>query len=79
MKTLTVKLPDDLNSRLNMVSKNKGVSKSQVVRKAIAAFFVREEKPVEGSFLSLAEDMCGCIHAPIDLSTDKEHMEEYGQ
>jgi predicted transcriptional regulator len=79
MKTLTLKLPDDLNTRLNMVSKKKGISKSHVVRKALAVFFVREEKPMEGSFLSLAEDLSGCIDAPPDLSTEKKYMEEYGQ
>ena len=28
MKTLTLKLPNDLNTRLNMVSKKKGISKN---------------------------------------------------
>ena len=72
MKTLTLKLPDDLNTRLNMVSKKMGISKSHVVRKALAVFFVRAEKPIEGSFLSLAKDLSGCIDAPPDLSTQKK-------
>jgi predicted transcriptional regulator len=79
MKTLSLKLPDDLNTKLNMVSKKKGISKSHIVRKALAVFLIREEKPMEESFLSLAEDLSGCIDAPSGLSTEKKYMEEYGQ
>jgi predicted DNA-binding protein len=48
MKTLTLKLPDDLNTRLNMVSKKKGISKSHIVREALAVFLSEKKNPSKG-------------------------------
>ena len=39
MKTLSLKLPDDLNTKLNMVSKKKGISKSHISTRAIVFLY----------------------------------------
>lgn len=36
MNVITIKLPDDLNAALNEVSRKRGLSKSAVVREALA-------------------------------------------
>lgn len=39
-----------------------------------------EEEGVEGpSFLSLAEDLAGCVEGPADLSSSPEHLRGFGR
>jgi predicted transcriptional regulator len=42
MNVITLKLPDDLNAALNEVSRQRGLSKSAVVREALAQAFLAQ-------------------------------------
>lgn len=79
MKTLTLKLPEILDSNLNSLARKSGLSSSQIVRNALTEYFSREDLHNSGSFLDLARDLAGSIEGPSDLSTNKSHLEGFGK
>ena len=78
MSTLTLKVPDLLNTQLNSYAKQKGLSKSEIVRIALLEYFSRDDTKFEGSILDLSEDLAGSIEAPSDISINKDYLEGYG-
>ena len=78
MSTLTLKVPDLLNTQLNSYAKQKGLSKSEIVRIALLEYFSRDDTKFEGSILDLSEDLAGSIEAPSDTSINKDYLEGYG-
>jgi metal-responsive CopG/Arc/MetJ family transcriptional regulator len=76
MKTLSLKLPPSLSVRLERAAKQRGQSKSEVVRAALEQF-LNGERPL--SALELAGDLVGCGEGPGDLSTNPKHMEGFGE
>jgi metal-responsive CopG/Arc/MetJ family transcriptional regulator len=79
MKTLTVKLKDDLYTRLESMAEERGWSKSALVRAALESL-VRDQRPSQGpSCYDLAEDLSGTVDGPRDLSTSKRHLRGYGR
>jgi predicted transcriptional regulator len=76
MKTVSLKLPPSLNVRLERAAKERGQSKSEVVRAALEQF-LSGERPM--SALELAGDLVGCAEGPGDLSANPEHMEGFGE
>ena len=79
MKTLTLKLPEILEIRLNAFAKKNGLSRSEIVRRALLEYFSRDGATSSGSFLDLSRDLAGSIDGPSDLSTNKAHLERYGK
>lgn len=72
MKTLTVKVPDELDAELGGAARQRGQSKSALVREAIAAY-VRGgpgESP-QASCFDLARDLAGSFSGPVDLGRNK--------
>ena len=78
MKTLTVKISEDLDARLAAIAKKRGEHKSGVVREAIECLIATETDVQAGSCLDLVRDLVGCVDGPEDLSHNKAHMETYG-
>jgi len=78
MSTLTLKVPDVLNSQLNCYAKQKGLSKSEIVRIALVEYFSRDNIKYEQSILDFSEDLAGSIEAPSDISTNEDYLEGYG-
>ena len=76
MKTLSLKLPPSLRVKLERAAKQRGQSKSALVRAALEEFLKRE-RPV--SALDLAGDLVGCCDGPADLATNPQYMEGFGQ
>lgn len=81
MSTLSLKLPDALSREIEIASKKRGISKSMLVKKAIAQYLHsnKNSTALQGSFLELAADFCGIFKGPKDLSTNKEHLEGFGE
>ena len=79
MKILSIKLPEALHVKLNFAAKERGESRSALVREAIEAFIEDEDHTPRGSCLELAKDLAGVVKGPADLSSNKEHMRGYGQ
>lgn len=79
MKTLSLKLPDSLLAKLNATAKERGESRSALIREAIETFITGTRYVQKGSCLDLARDLAGCVKGPKDLSLNKKHMRGYGQ
>jgi hypothetical protein len=81
MNTLTIKLPADLDTRLQAASQQRKVSKSELVRRAIAAYVdPSNEQSPPASALSLAGDLVGCFSGgPADLASNPDHMSGFGR
>ena len=78
MNTLTLKIPELLNTQLDSYAKKKGLSKSEIVRIALFEYFSRDDTEIKGSFLDLSKDLAGSIEAPSDISANKNYLEGYG-
>ena len=79
MKTLSLKVPDDLDREIEDLARRKGWSKSRVIRQAIAGFVPRDNRASKGSFLAQAGDLIGCVSGPSDLSSNPAHLKGFGR
>ncbi|HEX6903736.1 MAG TPA: CopG family transcriptional regulator [Thermoanaerobaculia bacterium] len=80
MKTISLKLPDDIDQQLTARAESMGTTKSALIREAIQDYLSQEEQgPGEGSFLELAGDLIGSLEGPGDLSYNKDHMNGCGR
>ena len=75
MRTISIKLPEDLDRKLSTLAKRQHTSRSAVVREALEAYAQRQPP----TLLELAGDLVGCIHGPTDLATSETYMEGYGE
>lgn len=79
MKTLTIKVPDELFAEIASAAKARNVAKSEIVRERL----VQDRVPARGrkaSLWSRMEDLV--IHTdslPADLSSNKAHLSGYGK
>lgn len=81
MKTITIKVPDDLAVRIENQAGKLGISKSAFIRESIEREFKNgkyvEEEP---SFYDLVKDDLGCADCGLtDLSTNPKYMEGFGK
>ena len=80
MKTLTVKVPEALDARLNALARRQSVGRSMIVRRALVRYLASVEgRSSEATFLNLARDLAGSVEGPRDLSTAQRHMKGYGR
>jgi hypothetical protein len=81
MKTLTVRLPDELAKAIEAESRAAGISKSDIVRKRLEKQ-ASGEAGTPGSFFDLAGDLIGSVggdRLPNDLSARTKHyLREWG-
>jgi hypothetical protein len=78
MKTLSLKLPDTLDRELTSHAKSQGITKSELVRKALVNYLGPGSVPLRKSALALAGDLVGCLEGPSDLSTNREYFKDFG-
>ena len=79
MKTISLKLPDELAARISALARQKRSNKSEIVRNALEAYLSNEPTQRKGSALDLAGDLVGAIEGPKDLSHQEAHMRGYGE
>ena len=79
MKILSLKVPEILYERIAELAEEKGASKSEIIRETLEKYLSRSKKRANGSVLSLAKDLAGCLQGPSDLSVNKERLKDYGQ
>ncbi len=78
-KTISLKLSTKDDSRLATEAEYRGLSKSELVREAVAAYLVFDRnEPAVGSVLALSRDLAGCVEAEDDLATNPDHMDGFG-
>jgi predicted transcriptional regulator len=75
MRTVSVKLPADLDEALTKLSERRQTSRSLLIREAVERYTRGEEKTVG----QLASDLIGSVEGPRDLSTSPKHMKGFGE
>ena len=79
MKTLSLKIPDTLEGDLIAFAKERGVSRSEVVREALMSLLSQERPRARGSALAMMEDLAGSVEGPEDLSSNPAYLEDFGR
>jgi Arc/MetJ-type ribon-helix-helix transcriptional regulator len=79
MKTVSVKLPNDLDATLTAVARHRRTSKSAVVQAALEELVARRGQSRVGSALDRVRDLAGCVVGPADLSVNKAYLEGLGR
>lgn len=79
MKTIALKLPDELLAEIQYAAKKRGETKSAVMRDVLEKYFFKKKKQDSRSCLDLARDLAGSLQGPVDLSTNPVHMDRYGK
>ncbi|NCO32492.1 MAG: hypothetical protein AUJ92_01990 [Armatimonadetes bacterium CG2_30_59_28] len=74
---ITIRLEDDLSRRLDRLSKASGVSRSLLIRKAVAQYCANQVGA--SSFYEAMKPHVGIYEGPTDLSTNPKHMEGFGR
>ncbi len=77
-RAVTVKIPETLARRLDAAAAERGLSQSELLRRAIDDYLGRGPS-AEGTFGALASDLCGMAEGPRDLSTHPRHLKGYGK
>lgn len=75
MRTVSFKLPPELDEALDDLARARGASRSALVREALEQL----AKGKRRSVTALAGDLVGSIEGPTDLATNKKHMSGYGK
>jgi len=79
MRTVSLKLTDALLQKVELAARERGYSKSDLIRLALEQYLNGERRAGRGSFLEVAGDLIGCAEGPNDLSFNPEHMEGFGR
>ncbi|MEN8132247.1 MAG: ribbon-helix-helix domain-containing protein [Pseudomonadota bacterium] len=79
MKTLTVKIPEELDRKLSSVARQLNRSRSELLRGALSSYLEKPEVSENISALDLAGQLVGCIDGPEDLSTNETYLSDYGE
>ena len=80
MRTITCKIPDALDAELEAVAGKRGVSKSTVLREALAANLHTQRETANLSAFDLMKNAAGVVKGgPKDRSSNKLHMKGYGR
>jgi hypothetical protein len=80
MVTLTVKIPAQLEAELQQVAQRSQLSKSEVVRRALASYSPRQLDTGFVSALTSAGDLVGCFSGgPKDLASNPRHLKNFGK
>jgi hypothetical protein len=74
-KTISVKVPGSLSAKLATIARKRRVSVSVVVREALE----RMDESNLGSFAERGSDFCGRLSGPSDLSSNADHLADYGR
>jgi predicted transcriptional regulator len=75
MRTVSFKLPKDLDDALDELARSRGASRSAIVREALESL----AKGKRRSVTTLAGDLVGSVEGHSDLATNRRHMARYGK
>jgi metal-responsive CopG/Arc/MetJ family transcriptional regulator len=75
LKTITIKVPASLSTKVARLAKKSGVTRSEVIRDALEAY----TGDVRPSFTESAGEFCGVAKGPGDLSTNPRHLKDFGK
>jgi hypothetical protein len=79
MRTISLKLPDDLLVQLDSEAKARRVTKSSLMRESLQKELRKPSPAGEVSCYDLAHDLAGAVKGlPEDLADNPEYMEGFG-
>lgn len=78
MKSLSLKLSDTIDAKLEARARDLGKTKSDITREALQRF-LDGKKAGRVSCLDLVKDLVGTARGPGDLASNKKHMRGYGR
>jgi hypothetical protein len=79
MRTISLKLPDDLLADLEREARDRRITKSVLVRESLEAA-LRHPTRQSPSCYDLARDLAGSVKGlPRDLATNPEYMDGFGE
>lgn len=80
MRTISLKLPDDLLVQLDSAAKARRVTKSSIVRESLEKALRKPSSPGAVSCYDLARDLAGALKGlPEDLADNPKYMEGFGE
>jgi hypothetical protein len=79
MTTISLKVPDILDTRLAEEAQRRRTSKSTVVRECVEKMLLTPRKGQAASCLDLAGDLAGCLSGPRDIATNPKYLEDFGR
>ena len=79
MTTISLKVPDTLDSRLTEEARRRRTSKSAVIRECLDKVMLAPKKDRAATCLDLAEDLAGCLKGPRDIATNPKYLDDFGQ
>jgi Arc/MetJ-type ribon-helix-helix transcriptional regulator len=81
MNTMTIKISDQLQAAVAQASAQEHVSKSELVRRALDAYFRQRKSSTQFvSALDQAGDLVGCFSGgPPDLSANPDYLSSFGR
>ena len=79
MTTISLRVPETLAVRLEDAARQRGMSKSLLIRSALEVYLQADDVEEPGSALSQAADLAGALSGPQDLSANKGYLRDFGQ
>lgn len=85
MRTLTLRLPEELARKLTARARVEKTTQAAVLRGALADYLgdmpanQANQANQEDSFMDLAGDLAGCLEGPGDLSYSSKYLDGYGR
>lgn len=80
MRTISLRLPDDLLVQLDHQAKARRVTKSRLVRESIEEVLRKPSAPSAVSCYDLARDLAGTVKGlPEDLADNPKYMRGFGE
>jgi hypothetical protein len=76
MTTLTCKIPESLDARLEKLARHTKIPKAKIVRKALEQAV--RKAPRNSAAFGLVKDLCGSLSGPPDLATNPKYLEDMG-
>lgn len=75
MRTISLKLPEDLDRALTELAERRKTTRAALLREAVERL-TKEDRTTVGQ---LARDLFGSLQGPEDLSTGPEHLQGFGE
>lgn len=80
MTTISLKIPDELVSRMDAVARSKRTSRSALLREALEEKLRALDRKSPPSLFDQSSDLCGMADSGIgDLASNPSHLEGFGK
>ena len=79
MKTISLKISEELYHLLHQLSKKSGQNISSLIRETLNEYLISNNELNPSSFYIKARDLIGCLEGPVDLSSNEDYLQGYGK